>query len=54
MSNIKVLTRLEEKAESVAIKGKRSYGLIARKIGDKDRLGACIYDLSDLSEKIKK
>jgi len=48
MSNIKVLKRLEEKAEAVAIKGKRSYGLIARKIGDKDRLGACIYDLSDL------
>ncbi|NQE54957.1 hypothetical protein C5S29_15370 [ANME-1 cluster archaeon GoMg3.2] len=48
MRNIKVLKRLEEKAEAVAIKGKRSYGLIARKIGDKDRLGACIYDLSDL------
>jgi AAA+ ATPase superfamily predicted ATPase len=51
---IKVLKRLEEKAEAVTIKGKRSYGLIARKIEDKDRLGACVYDLSDLGEKMKK
>ena len=43
---INVLKRLEEKAEAVTIKGKRSYGLIARKIEDKDRLGACVYDLS--------
>ena len=48
MSNFKVLKRLDEKAEAVTIKGKRSYGLIARKIEDKDRLGACVCDLSDL------
>jgi len=48
---IKVLRRLEEKAEAVELKGKRSYGLIARKIEGKDKLGDYAYDSSDLSEK---
>jgi len=50
---IKVLQRLEEKAESVKINGKRTYGLIARRIDSKDRIGVggYVYDLSDLSEK---
>lgn len=51
---IKVLRRLEKKAEAVELKGKRSYGLIARKIDGKDKLGDyqyLVYDLSDLREK---
>jgi len=52
---INVLRRLEEKAEAVKLKGKRRYGLIARKIEGKDKLEGDyhVYDLSDLSEKIR-
>ena len=50
---IKVLRQLEEKGESVKIKGKRAYGLIARRIKGKDRLGGYVYDLSDLMKKTR-
>jgi len=49
---IKVLQRLEEKAEAVELKGKRSYGVIARKIEGKEKLRDYpVYDLSNLSER---
>ena len=52
---VNLLRRLEEKAEAVKLKGKRRYGLIARKIEGKDELVGDyhVYDLSDLSEKIR-
>jgi len=52
---INLLRRLEEKAEAVKLKGKRRYGLIARKIEGNDELVGDyhVYDLSDLSEKIR-
>jgi len=52
---INLLRRLEEKAEAVKLKGERRYGLIARKIEGKDKLvgNYHVYDLSDLSEKIR-
>ncbi len=48
----RILRRLEEKADAVKIKGKRSYGLIARKIEGKDKLrDYLLYDLSEFSGK---
>ncbi|RKY47083.1 MAG: ATP-binding protein [Candidatus Neomarinimicrobiota bacterium] len=46
---LKILDKLEEKSELVKIDGKRKYGIVARKIREKEKLeGYFVYDLDDL------